>query len=273
MIIRRCWPVSMWEDLKAWSVNDDGENHSPGWKIMGPLHSPLQTCVLLDTLWLSGGVTAFPGYGCGYGYGCGCDLHYGCGCGGSTFSWSLRFDVAGGLGLRRPEEERPAELADLLGSFGMTYPDFVAEGPDEVREAPVVLVEGVEGVPGDLLEGVLVDLVEGVLVDLVEGVLVDLVEGVLVDLVEGVLVDLVEGVLVDLVGGVPVDWAIGIFRMRGLSSFSRLSVVDCKSIRSSRSFLTSSIILFWTRACSTKGLIAVVSASVMICPAASPMRA
>ena len=110
----------------------------------------------------------------------------------------------------------------------MMYPDFVAEGPDEVREAPVVLVEGVPGVPGDLLEGVLVDLVEGVLVDLVEGV----------------LVDLVEGVLVDLVGGVPVDWAIGIFRMRGLSSLSRLSVADCKSIRSSRSFLTSSIILF-----------------------------
>ena len=38
MIIRRCWPVSMWEDFKAWSVNDNGENHSLGWKIMGPLH-------------------------------------------------------------------------------------------------------------------------------------------------------------------------------------------------------------------------------------------
>ena len=161
-----------------------------------------------------------------------------------------------GLGLHRLEEERPAELADLPGSFGMTYPDFVAEGPDEftleVRKAPVVLVEGVVGVPVDLVEWVLVDLVGGVPVDLVEGV-----EGVPVDLVEGVLVDLVEGVLVDLVEGVPVDWAIGIFRMRGLSSFSRLSVMDCKSIRSSRSFLTSSISLFWIRACSTKGLIAV----------------
>ena len=100
-----------------------------------------------------------------------------------------------------------------------------------------------------------------------------MVEGVPVDLVEGVLADLVKGVLVDLVEGVPVDWAIGILRMRGLSSFSRLSVVDCKSIRSSRSFLTSSISLFWIRACSTKGLIAVVSASVMMRPAALLMRA
>ena len=80
---------------------------------------------------------------------------------------------------------------------------------------------------------------------------------------------LVEWVPVDLVP----DLAIWTFRTRGLSSFRVSSIVDSKSISSWRSFLTSSISLFWIWAWSTKGLRAVVSAWVIMQATASPMRA